>query len=69
MSLYDQWKTASPYDDEPDVAQELLNAAQACREHVRIHAELSDITTTERLLLIQSADTMEAAAEHILEIG
>ena len=66
---YDQWKTASPYDDEPDVIDECQKLAERCRKYVEVHAELSDITAAEKQLLLSCADTLDVAAEHIAEIG
>lgn len=65
MSLYDQWKTASPYDDEPDPLVECLTLAAECERYIKIHAELSDITREERTLLESCRDTLEYVAEYI----
>ena len=62
---YDQWKTASPYDDEPDVVEECYRVAKECLKYIEAHVELSDITRTERTLLESCHDTLKAAAEFI----
>ena len=31
---YDQWKTASPYDDEPDITEELQRARQLINRQI-----------------------------------
>ena len=67
MNGYDQWKTATPYDDDPDISVELTNLAQECETYIAVHAELSDITHAERILLQQCADTMRMAITFIEE--
>ena len=62
---YDQWKTASPYDDEPDVVEECERVAKECSAFIEAHTELSDITRTERALLESCKDTLNFAAEFI----
>ena len=62
---YDQWKTASPYDDEPDIVEECERMAIECDKFIKAHSELSDITYDEKILLEQCSDTLNAAAEFI----
>ena len=64
---YDQWKTASPYDDEPDVIEECQRLAKECRKYVEVHKELSDLTSKEESLLLQVAETFDMAADYMLE--
>ena len=56
---------SNPYDDEPDVVEECERLAKECEKFIEAHAELSDITYTERALLESCADTLNAAAEFI----
>ena len=64
---YDQWKTASPYDDEPDIVKECGNLADEIQRHIDIHGELSDLTHVERILFSQCRDTLREAARVIEE--
>ena len=64
---YDQWKTASPYDDDPDICKECQNLADEVADYIDIHAELSDLTTTEKILLNQCVNTLREAARVIEE--
>jgi len=64
---YDQWKTATPYDDEPDVdaLEELDKCIGECQEHIKVHKEISDLTRKEELLLKYCIDVMHLAQEEI----
>ena len=64
---YDQWKTASPYDEEPDIVKECGNLADEITVYVRVHTEISDIGTTEKILFNQCADLLREAARVIEE--
>ena len=64
---YDQWKTASPYDDEIDIIDECRKVASKCQKHIDTHADISDLTQTERMLLEQCRDTLNEAARYIDE--
>lgn len=65
---YDQWKTASPYDDEPDVIAECNNLAEKCQKFIDEHTALSDLTREERNLLESCRDTLRFAADEIAEL-
>lgn len=67
FQCYDQWKTASPHDDEPDVGAECEKLAVEVQACINARAELSDLTHSERILLEQCRDTLNAAAEWISE--
>jgi len=62
---YDQWKTASPYDDEPDIVEECERVANSCERFIQVHRELSDLTREEEILIHECLDTLKAAAEFI----
>lgn len=56
---YDQWKTASPFDDEPDILEELANAIEIVERSQKEPIHNSD---RDRVLAI-----LRAAAEFIEE--
>lgn len=64
---YDQWKTASPYDDEPDIIEECQRVAGECEQYIKAHKELSDLTHAEEVLLNNCMDTLKEAARFIDE--
>lgn len=62
---YDQWKTASPYDDDPDVVEECYRLAKEVDAYIKVHAELSDLTLSLRILLESCRDTLNVTGEWI----
>ena len=66
---YDQWKTASPYDDQPDpdALEELSNCIGEVQEYIDVHKEISDLTRQEELLLRHCINVMHLASEVIEE--
>jgi hypothetical protein len=63
---YDQWKTASPYDDEPDPAEEAEKMAAKCEKYLKAHKELSDMNRDLELLLLSVMDTLHYLADEIV---
>jgi hypothetical protein len=62
---YDQWKTASPYDDEPDYADESIKMAEKIEQYIA-SADLKDDWPL-TVLLKQSADTHREVADWICD--
>ena len=60
---YDQWKTASPYDDEPDVVEECDRIASRCQEYLDAFDKLK--IQEIKFLLEDCRDTLDAAARFI----
>ena len=60
---YDQWKTASPYDDEPDVVDNCSHVVQNIEYALREWEP--PISDRVRQLLESAKDTLNAAAEYI----
>ena len=66
--MYDQWKTASPYDDEPDILAECSECAHLLRQYIDDNEQPSDMPQPLKALLGRTAATLDAAAEWIEEV-
>lgn len=67
MRGYDQWKTASPYDDEPDVIQEMRDTVDAFDIACRNWG--SELPDGWKYLCRKMRDTLADAADYFEENG